>query len=243
MHNSSSPTTTTTTRSKQKMSFANFKQFALQSVGKAEKTQESADFQEMIKVMKETKTELAAIHDSAKKFHKQQQEAADTLEKFSGSLSKYTSTDASSRANLLEAVPMYSKAASAQQEFLNQFKLNVVDTLNSILEIQVKAAEKSWKAVEDARLSYDAMSHKFKSTLENTKKSTQEDIDRAKQKADDAEQQYEKAKEACTDACKELQTQKDQFALSKISDLAQSLGELGAALCTGATSCLEALAK
>ena len=51
------------------MSFANFKQFTLQSIGKAEKTQEEPEFQEMIKVMKETKAELTAIHDAAKKFH------------------------------------------------------------------------------------------------------------------------------------------------------------------------------
>ena len=144
---------------------------------------------------------------------------------------------------MLEAVPMYSKSASAEQEYLNQFKVNVVDCLHSMIDIQVKNAEKAWKAVEDARLTYDASSSKFKSTLENTKKSTQEDIDRAKQKADDAEAQYTKAKEACTEACKELQTHKDQFALSKISTLAQQLGEAGASKCTNASNCLEALAK
>jgi myosin heavy subunit len=225
------------------MSFANFKQFALQSVGKAEKTQEEPEFLEMIKVMKETKAELTAIHDAAKKYHSEQQRAADLMEKFSGSLSKFTSTDSSARSNLLEAVPLMSKSATAETEWLNQFKVNVVDTVNSILEIQVKACEKAWKHVEEARLTYDAMSSKFKSTLENTKKSTQEDIDRAKQKADDAEQQYQKAKETCTEACRELQTHKDQFALSKISTLAQALGEASAAKCTNATQCLESLAK
>lgn len=225
------------------MSFAKWTQFAKQTVGAAEKTAEPAEFQEMIKVMKESKKELEGIYDAAKKYHTKAQEAADAMEKFSGTLSKFNSADPTARANLLEAVPMYSKSASAEQEFLNQFKINVVDVLHSMLEIQVKQAEKAYKNLEDARLIYDAAQGKFKSTLENTKKSTQEDIDRAKQKADDAEAAYEKAKEQCVTTCTELQNAKDQFGVSKVSVLANDLGQASAAKCTNATACLEGLAK
>lgn len=223
--------------------FGNFKQFALQTVGKAEKTQESAEFVEMVKVMKESKVEITTIYEAAKKYHSKQQEAADNLEKFSGTLSKFTSVDSSARGNLLEAVPMYSKSASAEQEFLNQFKINVVDVLLQILEIQIKNAEKAYKKVEDTRLTHDAANRSFKSALENTKKSSQSDIDTAKQKADEAESQYQRALESCTEACQELAAQKDQFALSKVSTLAQNLGETSAAKCTVATEALEALSK
>lgn len=223
--------------------FGKFKQWSLQSVGRADKTQEDEEFQEMIKIMKETKIELNNLLDACKKFHRQQTDAAESLEKVSGALSKVTSPETSARGNMLEAVPLTSKTSSASIEFLNAFKVNIIDVLVNIIEINQKTCERQWKLVEDARLAYDAATAKFKSLLETSKKATQEDIDRAKQKADDSEAAYNKAKESCAEACAELAKQKDQFAIEKIPTLANYIGEQGATMCGAAQSCLEAISK
>ena len=193
--------------------------------------------------MKATEMEITHRLDAAKKYHKRQTEAAEDLEKFSGALSKCTSPESSARGNMLEAVPLTSKSSSASIEFLSTFKVNIIDVLNNIIEINQKTAERCWKQVEDARLAYDAATAKFKSLLENNKKATQEDIDRAKQKADDAEAADNKAKESCIEACAELAKQKDQFAIEKVTVLANNIGEQGATMCGAAQSCLEAISK
>eukprot|EP00461_Guttulinopsis_vulgaris_P000160 UN00160 len=219
--------------------FAKFKTFSMQAVGKAEKSSEGEEFAAMITIMKETKTELNTFLEAAKKFYKSQQDAADQLEKMSGAMQKLQFADASAKASSVEAVSMTSKCASGVVEFANTFKVNVVDVIAAILDTQLKQAEKAWSRVEDTRLDFDAASAKFKSTLENTKKATQDEIDRAKQKADDAEASYNQAKEQCIEACAALAKAKESFAQEKLPVLANCIGEAGASWCSSAQTYIE----
>ena len=208
--------------------FGKIKQFTLQSVGKAEKTEESGDFLELVDGMKKTKTELTTLLDAAKKYHRRETEANESFEALSGAFAKVTSSEAPARASLLAYVPMISKSAVAKTEMLNVFKVNIIDVINNILEMQQKQAEKAYKNLEAARLDMDAKQRSFRSTLENTKKSTQEDIDKAKIKADDAETEYNRCKEVCIETFNELEKVKLDFIRTKLSAFANAMGHYGA---------------
>lgn len=216
--------------------FQKFKTAGLQAVGKAEKTSEGDEFAAMINLMKETKTEVTAFYDAAKKYYKNQQEAGEAMEKLSGAMQRLQFSDSKAKSVMIEAVPMVSKSATGTTEYLNSFKTSIMDVLNNVLEIQYKQAEKSWKAVEDTRLEFDSSSARFKSILEN-KKSTQEDIDRAKQRADDSEAAYNRAKEDCVTNCQELANAKNAI-VTKLSDFANQLGTFGAVYCENAQAFL-----
>eukprot|EP00461_Guttulinopsis_vulgaris_P009462 UN09530 len=143
--------------------FSKFKTATLQSVGKAEKTSEGEEFAAMITTMKDTKNQLTDLYDGSKKFYKNYQDAMESLEKLAGCTQKAQLPSSTG----IPAVSMLSTSATGGKDFCNVFKVHIIDTLDAILTVQYKQADKAWGKVESTRLEMDAATNRYRSALDD----------------------------------------------------------------------------
>ena len=116
----------------------------------------------------------------------------------------------------LTSIPlMLTRNAQAQRVIAESFRLNIVEALTALINVEIKAAEDALKAVDDARLDADAKLAHYHQT--NGKSAA--DVDAAKRKSDDAENAYLFAVSAVEYACICVSEAKEKFLREKLDTI------------------------
>lgn len=205
-------------------------QLTKETIGQAERTQESPEFQEQIRILKDTRVQLNATYDAAKKYYRRQQEANKQLENLATALDHYVVPDTNAQDSIHQGVPITNQARRHNAEFLTQYKQEFVDPLAQLIEGPLDAAWTAWKQVENTRLAYDAAITKFRKLVSQGAEVPPSDIEAAQTKADNAEKAYELAKDTATQACNALAEAKADFAKVSAQPLASAFSSYGKAL-------------
>jgi hypothetical protein len=216
--------------------FNKMKQWSLQKVGQVPKREEPAEFVSMVEGLKSTKKQLTELREACAKMHERELRNIASREAVAAAFARINSD--ANRTQLVALVPAFTKSAHAETDWACSFKVNIVDCLTNIVEVQVKAAEKALKNLSDARLDFDAKEASFRSVVDS-KKANAADVDSAKRKTDDAEAAYNDAKEQVTEACVQVDRARDEFMSQKLTVVITALGTYGACLANNAQTYIE----
>jgi hypothetical protein len=186
------------------------KQWTLQKVGKAQATQESESFQQMVKQFQLTKSELQELFDRANHMLQLNTDLVDAEAQFSATVGKLGS-HSKSDVKAQEIVQIFCSYTNVLQSYRKKYDDSVnellVKPLDALLQNEVKKTGALIQRLDSVRLHYDACMTKFKALQESKTAKAQEKKD-AEEQTQAATSQYELTKEQLKNLCDVVETRK-----------------------------------
>lgn len=201
-------------------SFKKFTQSVKEKTGMVEPTKDPQEVLDAMSTLRQTSKDLNDLYTIAKRWYGRELDSVEGMKTFASAASVTNPRDAN-MVNVRDHLPaMLSATAAARSEMLSHFKAEFLDVLNRFLDNELRLAEKAQKKNADCRLDYDAKNNDY-NRLSDSKSARPLDVDVAKRKLDEAEQNYATSRRDFLTAAETCEERKASLFKTNVAAFAQ----------------------